>query len=361
MKILLMGLGKLKFMPYMNFYLDNIDKNRHDIHLLCWNRDLLPDTSLNTDGITIHEYECYQEDDVPKAEKLKSFAGYRKYALELLKKEQFDFIIIAHSLTGIVLWDYISVKYRGRYIFDYRDFTYESFLPFKCAVAALVKNSVFTFVSSDAYRIYLPPTEAHKIHTIHNLDSQLLSSWDSNCSYVNQADKIRVGFWGFIRDYRLNCKIIEELGNDSRFELHYYGREHAICLDLKKFTEDKGFSNVFFHGEYNPEDKAEILKNTDLIHNIYDDTGARLATGNKFYDGIIAGKPQVCMTGSYMSALCKSNGVGFACSPYTEGFADKLYNGYTEIQKIDLKSDFQKALASIISQQEINISRIKEI
>jgi D-arabinose 5-phosphate isomerase GutQ len=86
MKILLMGLGKLKFMPYMNFYLDNLDKDKHDIHLLCWNRDLKPDTTENAEGITIHEYSCYQEDDVPKADKIKSFAGYRKYALELLKK-----------------------------------------------------------------------------------------------------------------------------------------------------------------------------------------------------------------------------------------------------------------------------------
>ncbi len=359
MKILLMGLGKLKFMPYMNFYLHNLDKNKHDIHLLCWNRDLKPDTTENTEGITIHEYNCYQEDDVPKAEKIKSFAGYRKYAIELLNKQNFDFIFVVHSLTGIVLWDYISIKYKGRYVFDYRDFTYESFLPFKSAVASLVRGALFTFVSSDAYRIYLPQTERVKIYTIHNIDSSISSPENADTVKVN--DKIRIAFWGFIRDYKLNCKVIEQLGNDNRFELHYYGREHQICLDLKKFAEENNITNVIFHGEYNPDEKSEILKNTDLIHNIYDDTGAKLAVGNKYYDGLVWGKPQVCMPGSYMGVLCKQNSVGFVCNPYTEGFADKLYNGYTEIEKSNLKENCRKALSAVINQQEKNINRIKEI
>lgn len=359
MKILLMGLGKLKFMPYMNFYLDNLDKDKHDIHLLCWNRDLKPDTTENAEGITIHEYSCYQEDDVPKADKIKSFAGYRKYALELLKKENFDFIFVVHSLTGIVLWDYISIKYKGRYVFDYRDFTYEGFLPFKSAVAGLVRGALFTFVSSDAYRIYLPQTESARIYTIHNIDSSISSM--ENVDTVKVNDKIRIAFWGFIRDYKLNCKVIEQLGNDNRFELHYYGREHQICLDLKSYAEENNITNVFFHGEYNPDEKSEILKNTDLIHNIYDDTGARLAVGNKYYDGIVWGKPQVCMPGSYMGVLCKQNGVGFVCSPYTEGFADKLYNGYNEMQKSNLKENCQKTLSAVINQWEKNINRIKEI
>lgn len=361
MKILLMGFGKLKFMPYMNFYLDNLDRKKHDIHLLCWNRDLKQDAYDALDDITIHEYRCYQEADVPKTEKIKSFAGYRQYALDLLKKESFDFIFIVHSLTGIVLWDYISKNYKGKYVFDYRDFTYESFLPFKCVVASLVRGSKFTFVSSDAYRIYLPQAESNKIYTIHNIDSRLSYTNEENQQAEKPSERIRIGFWGFIRDYKINCKIIEQIGNDNRFVLHYYGREHQICLDLKKYVEENNIQNVFFHGEYNPDEKAEIIKNTDLLHNLYDDTGAKLAIGNKYYDGLVSGKPQACMPGSYMGALCKKNSVGFVCNPYTEGFADKLYNEYNEMLKGNLKENCRKALSVINSQQEKNINIIKAI
>ena len=193
MKILLMGFGKLKFMPYMNVYLDNLDRERHEIHLLCWNRDLKEDVYDGLEGITIHEYECYQEADVPKQEKTKSFAGYRKYALDLLKKESFDFLFVVHSLVGVVLWDYICTKYKGRYVLDYRDYTYENLLPFKSVIAGLVRGSRFTFVSSDAYRIYLPATEADKIYTIHNIDSRLCNANEKYSQAQNTDKRIRIG------------------------------------------------------------------------------------------------------------------------------------------------------------------------
>ena len=40
MKVLIMGFGKIKFMPYLNIYLENIDREKNDVHLLYWNRDL---------------------------------------------------------------------------------------------------------------------------------------------------------------------------------------------------------------------------------------------------------------------------------------------------------------------------------
>ena len=43
MKILIMGFSKIKYMPYINFYLGNIDVAANDVHLLYWNRDLMPE------------------------------------------------------------------------------------------------------------------------------------------------------------------------------------------------------------------------------------------------------------------------------------------------------------------------------
>ena len=43
MKILIMGFSKIKYMPYMNFYLENINADKNDVHLLYWNRDLKPE------------------------------------------------------------------------------------------------------------------------------------------------------------------------------------------------------------------------------------------------------------------------------------------------------------------------------
>ena len=54
MKILIIGFGKIKFMPYMNFYLDNIDKNANEVHLLYWNRDLREEDTSALECVTLH-------------------------------------------------------------------------------------------------------------------------------------------------------------------------------------------------------------------------------------------------------------------------------------------------------------------
>lgn len=352
MKILIMGFGKIKFMPYMNFYLDNINREKHDLHLLYWNRDLQEEDISRLNGVTRHELRCYQEDDVPKHTKIKSFIKYRNFALDVLKKGNFDFLCVVHSLTGVVLWDYIRKNFRNKYIFDYRDATFEKCPFFKFLVGNLVKHSKKTFVSSDAFRKFLPEKESKKIFTCHNIDTKALGHTENPTSSYTNGEKIKVGFWGFVRDEQINYKIIEQLGDDPRFELHYYGREQQIGMNLKKYAQENNFENVFFHGEYKPEERYEFIKNIDLVHNIYDDDGAMLAVGNKYYDAIMFRKPQMCMAGSFMGRLCTENRIGFECNPYDANFAGKLYERYKKATQQALEENFTETLLKIIKEQE---------
>ena len=50
MKILLAGFAKIKYMPYVNFYLDNIDREKHEVHLVYWNRDLAEEDLSKYEG-----------------------------------------------------------------------------------------------------------------------------------------------------------------------------------------------------------------------------------------------------------------------------------------------------------------------
>ena len=58
MKILIMGFSKIKYMPYINFYLGNIDVAANDVHLLYWNRDLMPEDTTVLKGVTLHSCAC---------------------------------------------------------------------------------------------------------------------------------------------------------------------------------------------------------------------------------------------------------------------------------------------------------------
>lgn len=329
MKILVIGFAKIKYMPYLNFYTDNLDKIRNDVHLLYWNRDLKEEDTSSLENITLHEFKFYQEDEVSKLLKLKAFSKFRKNALNLLKTERFDFVIFMHSLSGVLINDYLIKNYKGRYIFDYRDSTFEGFAPFKKIIHRLVKNSYATFVSSDAFRKLLPPCE--NIYTSHNLLEDSLEHRNEKELYGIKSDKIRMSFWGFIRHEDINREMIRKIAADDRFELHYYGREQQTALNLKKFKEEIGAKNVFFHGEYVPEDRYEFVRNTDLIHNVYFDKNMMMAMGNKYYDGIIFKIPLVCMKDSFMAKRAENAGVGKGFDPYDDDFAEKVFKYYNSV------------------------------
>lgn len=352
MKILVIGFTKIKYMPYMNFYLDNIDSNANDVHVLYWNRDLKEEDKSFLSGVTFHEFRCYQEDDVSRISKLRSFSKFRHFAIRTIKEGKFDFIVFLHSLTGVLIADELKRQYANRYIFDYRDSTYEGFLPFKQIVGMLVKHSYATFVSSDAFRRFLPESESAKIYTSHNLLMDSLNHRDDKRKYGIPSKKIRIAFWGFIRHEGINREIIRKIAADTRFELHFYGREQQVARNLKAYTDEIGASNVFFHGEYKPEDRYKFILQTDIIHNIYFDSNTMLAMGNKYYDGIIFRIPQLCMVDSFMGKTITKKCIGLEVWPYDENFTDIVYTYYTNIDRNIFITSCDEATADVCSEYD---------
>lgn len=319
-------------MPYIHFYLDNIKWNVHEIHVAYWNRDEKSEDLSHFEGLYLHEFKKFMVNDAPIRTKLMFFYGFRKFCINLLKQQKYDFIIILHSIPAIVLYDRLTKCFNGRYIFDYRDSTYEPRVKFfKRAVGNIIRQSLITFTSSDGFREYFPKDCQNKIITSHNL---LEDSLEHRTYAKTKSDKIRLSFWGFIRHVNINMQLQDRIGNDSRFELHYYGREQADAQTLKKYAKDHNYKNVFFHGEYKPEDRYDFVKNTDIIHNIYKDTNMLRAMGNKYYDGVIFRIPQLCFPSSQMAKMCETAGVGISLDPEKFDFCDKLYLYY---HKLDIE------------------------
>ena len=325
-------------MPYINFYLENLDRDKNEVHLLYWNRDLKEEDTSALQGITLHEFRRYQEDDVAKFSKVNSFIAFRKFAKLLLKKEPFDFLIVLHSMPGVLLRGILKSHFKNRFIFDYRDSTYEKFRFYKRIIGDVVKASRCTFVSSDGFRKFLPESENAKIFTSHNILLDSLNHREEKTEKGIPSQKIRISFWGFIRHEDINREMIRKIARDDRFELHYYGREQRVALNLKAYAKELNAANVFFHGEYKPEERYEFVRSTDLIHNVYCDANMMLAMGNKYYDGAIFRIPQICMADSFMGKMATEAGIGFMCDPYEDRFTDSVYDYY---QGLELSSFYQ--------------------
>lgn len=359
MKILLIGFTKLAYMPYMNFYLEQVSRENNEVHLLYWNRDEKEEIPLPYD-VKLHEYRFYQEDEVAKIKKTKSFLGYRKRAKQLMLRERFDLIIVMHTLPGVLLYDILKKYYDKKYILDYRDVTFESIRLYKGIIHKLVNYSIATFVSSDAFRVYLP--EKDNIYTSHNVLLDSLKNRDIRRFKERCIKPIRIRYWGFIRHENINKAVIDRLANDNRFELHYHGREQETARNLKKHCKKYGIRNVFFHGEYRPEERYKFAKDTDLIHNLFDnDKVMKPAMSNKFYDGITFYIPQICNEGSFMGEQVVESQIGYKCNPYTPSFADEIYDYYNTIQWSIFEENCNKKIDKIISEYQNGIDMLANI
>lgn len=359
MRVLILGFTKISYMPYMHFYIEQLKKSNCEIHLLYWKRDHSIDAE-SPKGVITHVFDQHQEDTVPLVKKTRSFFKYRIFALKLLKKQQFDLIVVLHSTPGVLLSDILIRKYKKNFILDYRDFTYENFSFYRKIIHRLVNNSCATFVSSDAYRKWLPSTE--QLYTSHNLVLSSLSNREIRKNKSRDVFPIRIRFWGFIRHESINIKIIKKLANDDRFELHYHGREQKSGQILKDYCKEYEFKNVFFHGEYKPEDRYCFIENTDLIHNIYEnDIKTTNAMGNKYYDGITFYIPQLCNKGSFMGEQVESNNVGIAIDPDSTKLPDEIIEYYKSLNWSEFEINCDDTLDNIVKQYNDGINKIEKI
>lgn len=332
MKILLVGFAKIKYMPYIRFYLDNIDPN-NTVHVAYWNRDGREEDLSEYPGVKFFEFSSYQEDNVARSSKLGNFLKFRRFAKKVLRDGAYDLVICLHTFPCVLLSDVLMRHYREKYIFDYRDRTYEHIYPFKKLVEKMISGSLVTFASSEGFRKSFCERVRHKIHLSHNLLKDSFDHRDDKVLYGIPSDKIRLAFWGYIRNEELNRAMIGRIAEDDRFELHYYGREQRIAADLKAYAAEIGAKNVIFHGEYVAEDRYGFVRQTDMIHNAFDDENMMIAMSNKYYDGAIFRIPQLCFEGSVMAFVAEAAGIGVACDPYEADFTQKIYEYYNGLDK----------------------------
>lgn len=359
MKVLVLGFTKIAYMPYMNFYIEQLQKSSCDISLLYWDRDSKPDIELPAVG----KFFCFKEnmlDSEPMIKKIPYFIKFRNFAKKIIENDDFDLIIVLHSTPGVLLSDILKRKFKGRYILDYRDFTYENINVYKKVIHKLVNNSKITFVSSKGYLKNLPDSD--KIYVSHNL---LLHSNDERNvrrKSPREIEPIRLRFWGFIRHVEINKKILDQLGNDCRFELHYHGREQESGQLLRRYVNEKKMKNIFFHGEYKPRERVEFASKTDLLHNMYEnDIKTTYAMGNKYYDGLTFYLPQLCNKDSFMGQEVESNGIGIMLDPYENGFADSIFEYYKSLDWNDFYTKCNKKLAGITEEYNTGIAVLQEL
>lgn len=326
-------------MRYAQFalkYTNILDNRKIEYEFISWNRDELPKPKQENWIYYNYPMNSFQ----PIIYKIKGFYSYISFIRKKIKEKKYDKLIILATQTAIPLTDILLYRYKGKYIYDYRDVTYENIGLYRQVVNCLVKYSSFTGISSKGFYTNLKPSEKFVIaHNTRNFELELVEYKKSN--------KIRLSFWGMIRQLDYTSMICDMFSNDERFELFYHGG--GYYKELKKYCEKKGYSNIFVTGPYNLTEIKSFANNTDVLINCYEnDIHQKPAMTVKFYDSIRFGIPMIVSEGSYMSEIVNKKCLGFIVD-FNNFNLDKLYDEICSF-------DYQKY---IVNNEEIFI-QIKE-
>ena len=131
----LVYVGWIERSPFVRRYTDILDSENIEYEIINWNRyaeETVHEGNIYTYGEKVNHFSKL-------VSKIKPMLNFRKYANGLIKKKQYDKLIILTTQTAVLFPDLIS-KYKGKYIFDYRDASYEYISLYKKYVSHTVNN-----------------------------------------------------------------------------------------------------------------------------------------------------------------------------------------------------------------------------
>jgi hypothetical protein len=276
------------FAPYYQYYKNVFDELPSvQVKCLVWNRTNIGQNE--GDDIAYNENASYLDGGFKK---IISFYRYSRFVVDHLDKSSYDLIVVFTLAAGLFLQKKLKTSYRNRYILDIRDY---SPVLRVVSIKSLIKSSVLTVISSEGFKKWLPLE--HRYLLCHNVNKRLLSIAIDGMRSNGIVNKVKILCIGIIRDVNINMQFIQMLSGSKEIEIHYCGWSLEV-EHLKKRIANK-IHNVFFSGYYSKSEEISIVMQCDMINIVQSQTIAEFSLmSNRFYLGIICGKPMIVSKGS---------------------------------------------------------------
>lgn len=346
--------GSFEFAPYAKKYMEILEETGEEYDLIGWRREEIP--QYTGDNVYMYGGTAAKRYSSPIRKVTPAF-GFRQYAKDIIKKKNYDGLIILTTQTALMLSDVLLGRYRHKYIFDYRDKSYEYIAPYRALVNALIKASVETAISSPWFAEGL--TDKKDYIRVHNFRNENLKYKRDTVIKKSPDERISVGYVGALRAYDYHKRLIDMFANDSRFELHTYGGGD----DTERLAEYAAkFDNSYVHGVYKEEDKYGIIEQFDLmIYNYPSNFVNDAAVANKYYDALITKKPMLVNQNTKIGRFIQDNrmGVGIEREDGVSGITDKIYEWYRGFDTDIFVKECDKCLDEYIKDNELFEDRIK--
>ncbi len=305
------------YLPYVSNYLSIADECSAEYDIVCWNRK-------GEDVVLPKNYIIYQHptrDNYSPVKKLLEVYSFYRFTRRKIREKQYSLIFTYTIADSILFEPYLRRKYKGKYVFDIRDYSPLIDNAFAIRIIKrLLCNSAINVISSSGFKRWLPDQFDYVVcHNI-SLNSPKLSSIDSDYGKNECKEVLTIGS---IRSASANKKVIDSLANRQGIQLVFVGDGHAIP-DFKKHCESMHVENIRFYGRYNKEDEDKFVRRCDIMNIVlpHDINSATLMT-NRLYLSARLRKPMIVSSGSFQAEIVNKYGLGLVIDK-TESLYDDI-------------------------------------
>lgn len=262
----------------------------------------------------------------------KSMRDFCKFVKKKLDQGKYDFVVVWREETAVLLYKYLSVKYKNKYSVNIRDIWEGRFRAlFYQRLKKAVNKSAFNTISSDGFLRYLPKAD---YLFVHSANRYLLDGMVEQTMSQDKGNRpIIITNIGTFRNDDYCIMLIDAFANDKRFEIRFYGQGSERIRD---YIQAKDYTNIMYHGSFEPQETLNFLKGTDIINCAYGaDTIAETSKiPIRFYYAIYLGVPILSTKGTCIQITADRLGIGIALpSDVSKGnfIADQVYNAYNRL------------------------------
>lgn len=335
-KICILSTVNIKHMTMLSIYTEYLERNNIEYDIIYIDK-YQEKENINAKNIYSYELKINREWSMPR--KLIKYYGFKNYAKEIIKNNKYDFIIVWNSFTAFMFSGFLSKKYKDKYCINIRDYAYEKYLPVYVKIKQVIKNSSFTTISSDGFRQFLPK---HEYITVHSLNKKILKNCKPKNELRKKGEPIRITFIGYVRFFENDKKLIDALGNDDRFIVQFFGEGSQV---LESYAKEKKYSNIICKGRFDPSQTQDLLKEADIINNLYGigDIALDTALSIKLYYAVHLNIPILVFKGTYMEEISQRYGIGYAIDEHEiSKIGDGIFEWYYKLEKEDIKNKCKK-------------------
>lgn len=349
-------IGNLRYCPYLRKYTRTMEEAGIPWEMVFWDRDGSEEAKYGQDSrFHIFRQRSRLEDGLRK--KWRYFCAFGSFAARIIRQQGYDKLILLTTLSGFFLPSALLAAYRGNYIFDIRDLSYEHIPFFRRREWRMIRQASFCCLSSDGFRQVLPDDVEYTI--AHNMQTEeVMDAVHAQRIVWEPGMPLRTVFLGVIRDLDDMKQVATALGKDSRFALEFCGDGPGYA-GLQSFVEQAGLP-VKLSGRFAPQEKRRLLTGAQLIANYYgDNRNTRLSTTNKFYDGLLYRIPQFTNAASHDAKLVRQGGVGIGLSLPDTQFSEKLYRYYCGIDFSVFDRSCERLLSKVVREDAVYLAKIR--